>query len=425
MICRRALKTSMRLLDLVQQNDAVRAAAYLLGQLATLVIAHVPGRAAEEARDRVWFHVLRHIQANHVFFAAKEFSGERLCQFRLANAGWAEEEEGTDRASGVLQTGTRAANGTRNGADRLVLADDMLAQVLFQVTQVLTLALQHLAHRHTRPVLNDLGNMLRRDNQRHGSGGLGAGLIELRLHLQLFLAHQGRLLVVFRVGGGFLPCLDVRQFRFQIGNQSRADNALLRRLKAQSRGRFVHHIDGLVRQEAVVDVAVGQLDGSFNRFVGDAHTVSSSSIGSSTVGSSSITGWKLRSSAASFSICLRYSSSVVAPIQRSSPRASAGLSMSAAPTAPSAAPAPTTVCNSSMKTMTSFASRSSSRIDLIRCSNWPRNIAPATIPPIFNVTMRLPRSVAGTVPSLMRRARPSTMAVLPTPGSPISTGLFF
>ena len=40
-------------------------------------------------------------------------------------------------------------------------------------------------------------------------------------------------------------------------------------------------------------------------------------------------------------------------MQRNSPRASAGLSRSAAPTAPSALPAPTTVCSSSMKRMTS------------------------------------------------------------------------
>ena len=32
--------------------------------------------------------------------------------------------------------------------------------------------------------------------------------------------------------------------------------------------------------------------------------------------------------------------------------------------------------------------------------------------------------LSGTSPSTMRRARPSTMAVLPTPGSPMSTGLF-
>ena len=72
---------------------------------------------------------------------------------------------------------------------------------------------------------------------------------------------------------------------------------------------------------------------------------------SSTLGSSTKTGWKRRSSAASFSMCLRYSSSVVAPTARSSPRASIGLSRLAASTAPSAAPAPTIVCSSSRNRM--------------------------------------------------------------------------
>ena len=74
---------------------------------------------------------------------------------------------------------------------------------------------------------------------------------------------------------------------------------------------------------------------------------------SSTLGSSTSTGWNRRSSAASFSMCLRYSSSVVAPIARSSPRASIGFSMLPASIAPSAAPAPTIVCSSSMNVMIS------------------------------------------------------------------------
>ena len=72
---------------------------------------------------------------------------------------------------------------------------------------------------------------------------------------------------------------------------------------------------------------------------------------SSTLGSLTNTGWKRRASAASFSTCLRYSSSVVAPMQCSSPRASAGLSRLEASIAPSALPAPTRVCISSMNRM--------------------------------------------------------------------------
>ena len=72
---------------------------------------------------------------------------------------------------------------------------------------------------------------------------------------------------------------------------------------------------------------------------------------SSTVGSETNTGWKRRARAASFSMCLRYSSSVVAPTQCSSPRASAGFSRLQASMAPSALPAPTRVCISSMNRM--------------------------------------------------------------------------
>src|SRR3954466_14211766 len=58
---------------------------------------------------------------------------------------------------------------------------------------------------------------------------------------------------------------------------------------------------------------------------------------SSTLGSPTTTGWKRRSSAASFSMCLRYSSSVVAPTARSSPRASIGLrGVAGAPAHPAA-----------------------------------------------------------------------------------------
>src|SRR5664280_826411 len=70
-------------------------------------------------------------------------------------------------------------------------------------------------------------------------------------------------------------------------------------------------------------------------------------------GSPTWIGWKRRSRAASFSRCLRYSSSVVAPIVCSSPRASIGLRIEAASIAPSAAPAPTRVCSSSMNRMMS------------------------------------------------------------------------
>ena len=59
-----------------------------------------------------------------------------------------------------------------------------------------------------------------------------------------------------------------------------------------------------------------------------------------------------------------------------------------------------------------------------RSSNSPRYLAPAISAPISSDRRRLVLEPSGTSPRTMRCARPSTMAVLPTPGSPISTGLF-
>mmetsp|Transcript_19242 Transcript_19242/g.48689 ORF Transcript_19242/g.48689 Transcript_19242/m.48689 type:complete len:230 (-) Transcript_19242:857-1546(-) len=61
---------------------------------------------------------------------------------------------------------------------------------------------------------------------------------------------------------------------------------------------------------------------------------------------------------------------------------------------------------------------------LRRSSNSPCSLAPAMSAPMSRLMMRHPMSDVGTSPDTMRCARPSTMAVLPTPGSPMSTGLF-
>ena len=124
-------------------------------------------------------------------------------------------------------------------------------------------------------------------------------------------------------------------------------------------------------------------------------------------------------------MCFWYSLSVVAPTQRSSPRASMGLSMFEASIDPSAAPAPTTVCSSSMKrTISPSDSVTSLRTAFSRSSNSPRYLAPAMRAPRSSATTRLFLSDSGMSPLTMRWARPSTIAVLPTPGSPMSTGLF-
>ena len=146
---------------------------------------------------------------------------------------------------------------------------------------------------------------------------------------------------------------------------------------------------------------------------------------SSMDGASTFTVWKRRSKAASFSMYLRYSFSVVAPTHCNSPRLRAGLMMLLASIAPSAEPAPTMVCNSSMNRMTFFGTP-----DLVHDGLD----ALLELAAVFGAgdhegevegnDLLVGAGVSGTLPEEISCARPSTMAVLPTPASPMSTGLF-
>ena len=119
---------------------------------------------------------------------------------------------------------------------------------------------------------------------------------------------------------------------------------------------------------------------------------------SAAVVGSTITFWKRRSKAPSFSIFLRYSSRVVAPIHCISPRANAGFSGF--------------LCNSL-------------RMERIRSSNWPRYFVPATTAVMSRATTRLSNKMRETFFWIILKASPSTIADFPTPGSPIRIGLFF
>ena len=59
-----------------------------------------------------------------------------------------------------------------------------------------------------------------------------------------------------------------------------------------------------------------------------------------------------------------------------------------------------------------------------RSSNSPLNFAPAINKPISRDTITLDFKFSGTSPEIILCANPSTIAVLPTPGSPKRMGLF-
>ena len=108
----------------------------------------------------------------------------------------------------------------------------------------------------------------------------------------------------------------------------------------------------------------------------------------------------------------------------SSPLAKAGFMIFDASIAPSAAPAPMMVCISSMNRITFSAFLTSSITFFKRFSNSPLYFAPATIEERSRVTSLLSFRFSGISPLIIFCAKPSAMAVFPTPGSPIKQGLF-
>ena len=142
-------------------------------------------------------------------------------------------------------------------------------------------------------------------------------------------------------------------------------------------------------------------------------------------GSSTLTTWKRRVSAGSFSMYFLYSAQVVAPMVRRVPRASAGFSRLAASPVPAAPPAPTKVWVSSTNiTIGTGLACTSSITWRKRFSNSPFIDAPACSSPTSSASSRTSCKLGGTSPRAILRAKPSTTAVLPTPASPVRIGLF-
>ena len=333
----------MRLLDLVEQDDAVRVAPHGLGQVAALFIAHVSRRRTDQSRHGVFLHEFAHVDADQVIFGVEHEAGQRLAQFRLAHAGGPQEEEGTPRPVGIGQAGARTADGVGHQGDGLVLADHALVQFLFHLEQFLALAFHHLGDGNAGSPRDHFGDFLgTHDGAQQlrlaGDGGLvglqvglcsvdlGQAFLQLGqlavlqlgqflvLALALQLGHLRPQLVDLALdlgaalhGGllGFQDLFVVRVFLADAGDFLLDQfQAFLRRvigflahsltldleldqpavqavhhlglgvdLHLDARGSLVDKVDGLVGQEAVGDVAVGQLGRSHDGRVGDLHAV--------------------------------------------------------------------------------------------------------------------------------------------------------
>ena len=295
----------MGLLHLVEEHDRVGPAAHRLGQLTTLLVAHVTRRGTDEPRHRVPLGVLRHVQAHHGALVVEEEVRQRLRELGLAHPRGPEEEERARGSVGVGHPCAGAAHGIGDSAHRgpgrdhlgdVVGADPFLDHQVSRVDLGLgrlsgldlalergDLAIEHAGCRLVVPLaLHPLG--------------LGAQVVEPGLEvtdlvqpglLRLPPRGEARELLgpVGEVGpqplepldGGLVGLLHQVQLLHAEPVDASTEHVDLDRagvdLHAQPGGRFVDEVDRLVGELAPADVAVGQARGCDQRGVLDLDLV--------------------------------------------------------------------------------------------------------------------------------------------------------
>mmetsp|Transcript_9085 Transcript_9085/g.20637 ORF Transcript_9085/g.20637 Transcript_9085/m.20637 type:complete len:500 (-) Transcript_9085:46-1545(-) len=170
----------VRLLNLIEQQHAVRPAADRVGEQSTLVVAKVARRRADEARDRVLLHVLGHVESHEVRRPGglEQRVRERLGELRLAHAGRSEEHErGNWAGARGRDVHAIALDRLRDRHDGMMLPDDEAVQLIVKREQLLLLVGIQLVGGDSRPPRNHLSDVAHlHDIGRapvRGEGGLG------------------------------------------------------------------------------------------------------------------------------------------------------------------------------------------------------------------------------------------------------------
>ena len=148
------------LFDLIKEHNRIGLAADCFGELTALLITYISGRRSDQTADREFLHILGHINAHQIAFIVKQGFCQCLGKFCLAHAGGTQEQEGPNGTIRVLDTGTAAENGLGHLGNGLVLTHYPLVQDLVHVQQFLPFAFHELGYRDTGPAGHDPGDLL-------------------------------------------------------------------------------------------------------------------------------------------------------------------------------------------------------------------------------------------------------------------------
>ena len=152
----------VRFLDFIEEHHRIRLAPDRFAQLPAFFVADVTRRRTDQARDGVFLHVFAHVDPDHGLLVIEQKFRERARQFRFPHPGWPKENERTDRAILVLQSGARSTDRVGHCFDRCILADDALMQMFLEPEQFFPLTFLQPRHRNVRPTRDDLRDIFLR-----------------------------------------------------------------------------------------------------------------------------------------------------------------------------------------------------------------------------------------------------------------------
>ena len=178
----------VRLLDLVEQDHLVGPPPHRLGQRAALLVADIAGRRADQPRDRVLLHVLRHVDADHR--RARRRTGTRPAPWSARSCRRRSGPRNRNEPIGRFGS-CSPARARRTAVETACTASSWpttrLRELVLHVQQLLALAFEHLVDRDAGPARDDL----RRCGRRHrlldhvaGSRPCASASFELLLELR-------------------------------------------------------------------------------------------------------------------------------------------------------------------------------------------------------------------------------------------------
>ena len=267
----------MSLFNLIKKHNGIGLAADLFRELARLVITDIAGRRTNDARDGEFLHEFGHVQPDQALRAVKHVGGKSLDQLGLSDTGAAHEDK-AHRFALDLESDPSAPNRGTDRVHRLVLTDDVLFQACVEPSQTFQLIFFDRGGRNLGPEFDDAGQVI------HGQfrSSLCVELLLLLAEAK-FLAAQFRNAGVARLrlllGIGIVPMGIVRQqgvrFEADVLQLALHQHAAvdIRVLQVHIRAGLIQQVNGLVRQEAICDVALTHGDGLLTHLIGDLHAV--------------------------------------------------------------------------------------------------------------------------------------------------------